>query len=201
MRDKEHQAAVAMYDAAIANTPNNPDLLLCRSLAHSRSALDDADAAAKLKPEWWLAWLQKGEILLQMGELQRAEEALRAALGFADGPDKPRVQRVLDDIQAQREVAPSAYSQVGTHTPSTNDSSHLSYHKSTSTLDGKGFLGSKRTLCLICSLGETQMTKFLPADPDLSTLAQTHYTWNIEDWRSLPQGSVGPVFECGGIPW
>lgn len=98
-----------MYDAALRSAPDDLSLLLSRSMAHSMStpprldlALKDADAVIQLNPEWWQGWLQKGKILLRMGNLQSAEEVLTKAAGFAQGMDRNRAQRALADVRKRR---------------------------------------------------------------------------------------------------
>lgn len=43
--------------------------------------------------------------------------------------------------------------------------------------------------------------RFMPQDPDLEVAAETTFTWDIKDWRTLPKRTHGPTFECGGHPW
>ncbi|KAF2703011.1 cysteine proteinase [Pleomassaria siparia CBS 279.74] len=48
---------------------------------------------------------------------------------------------------------------------------------------------------------EAFMAKHMPELFDQETEAETTFTWDIKDWRSLTRREHGPVFECGGHPW
>jgi ubiquitin carboxyl-terminal hydrolase 7 len=48
---------------------------------------------------------------------------------------------------------------------------------------------------------EAMIDNFMPPVQDLETLAETHYTWDIENWRNLPRREHGPTFECADTPW
>ncbi|GAB7350994.1 hypothetical protein MBLNU459_g1489t1 [Dothideomycetes sp. NU459] len=48
---------------------------------------------------------------------------------------------------------------------------------------------------------DAMRARFLPEDPDLEVESETTYTWDIENWRSLPKRHNSPVFECGSHPW
>jgi ubiquitin carboxyl-terminal hydrolase 7 len=48
---------------------------------------------------------------------------------------------------------------------------------------------------------EAMMDAYMPLIPDLETVAETHYTWDIENWRNLPRREHGPTFECADMPW
>ena len=37
--------------------------------------------------------------------------------------------------------------------------------------------------------------------PELETIDEAHFTWQIEGWRSMERKVHSPVFECGGYPW
>ncbi|EWC45003.1 hypothetical protein DRE_06283 [Drechslerella stenobrocha 248] len=41
----------------------------------------------------------------------------------------------------------------------------------------------------------------LPKFPDLETLAEGHFTWEIDNWSALPKRITGPVFNVGDTPW
>ncbi|KAE8384515.1 hypothetical protein BDV23DRAFT_189140 [Aspergillus alliaceus] len=167
------------YNVEVASAPSNPDLSMSTS-ASPPGAVGDANTVTKLKSNCWSAWLQKGEALLRMGQLQAAEEALQKALELAEIIDKPKVQKRLDDLQSQHEVGSLLCdNEPAAHATLPDDSSD---HKST--LDHN-----------------TLMAKLLPSDPDLDTLAQAHYTWNIADWKAMQKRELGPVFECGRWPW
>ena len=43
--------------------------------------------------------------------------------------------------------------------------------------------------------------EYMPRLPDLETLGETHYTWDIENWRHLSKRENSPPFECAGFPW
>lgn len=112
-RDNDYNGAIVMYDAAILDAPHDRNLLLSRSIAHSRAtpsrldlALKDADEALTLNPRWWEAWFQKGKFLFRMGNFQSAEEALTNAAGFAHSADKAKVQEVLHEVRAYQVLSP-----------------------------------------------------------------------------------------------
>lgn len=116
-RNNDYNGAVVMYDAALRCAPNDLSLLLSRSMAYSMSepprldlALKDADCVIQLDPNWWQGWLQKGQILLQRGDLQSAEEALTNATGFAQDFDRNTAQRALADVRVRRAQAPATAS-------------------------------------------------------------------------------------------
>lgn len=48
-----------------------------------------------------------------------------------------------------------------------------------------------------------QMAKLILQEPisDLDVIDETHYTWEVSNWRGLEKKVHGPVFECGGQPW
>lgn len=48
---------------------------------------------------------------------------------------------------------------------------------------------------------EAMRDRFLPALPDYETEAEAVFTWDIQNWRSLPRRTHGPVFHCAGHPW
>lgn len=105
----DYSGAIVMYNAALRSAPNDVGLLLSRSVAHSMTtppkldlALKDANSIINLCPNWWQGWLQKGEILTQMNDLQSAEEALTNAAGFAQGVDKGIAHRTLANVQGRR---------------------------------------------------------------------------------------------------
>lgn len=102
-----------MYNAALRSAPNDVGILLSRCVAHSMStppkldlALKDAETVIQLKPDWWHGWLQKGDILSQMDDLDGAEEALTIAIGFAQGVDKSFAHRTLANVQAHQARSP-----------------------------------------------------------------------------------------------
>lgn len=37
--------------------------------------------------------------------------------------------------------------------------------------------------------------------PDLETVDEAHYTWDIEGWRQLGKRENSPTFKCAGFPW
>jgi len=48
---------------------------------------------------------------------------------------------------------------------------------------------------------EAMKAQLLVDEDELETEAETHNTWHIKNWRSLPRRAQGPTFECGGSPW
>ena len=43
--------------------------------------------------------------------------------------------------------------------------------------------------------------KTLPELGDLETVAEGHFTWNVEGWSKLPKRITSEVFTVGGNPW
>lgn len=43
--------------------------------------------------------------------------------------------------------------------------------------------------------------RLLPANEDLETLLEVTNTWEITDWKGLPERSHSPAFEAGGFRW
>lgn len=48
---------------------------------------------------------------------------------------------------------------------------------------------------------DAMVKRFMPASPEYEILAETHHTWEIQNWRQLPKRTNGPTFQCGGSPW
>ena len=48
---------------------------------------------------------------------------------------------------------------------------------------------------------EAMKERFMPALPEYETEAESYHTWDIENWRSLPKRTHGPIFHCAGHPW
>lgn len=48
---------------------------------------------------------------------------------------------------------------------------------------------------------EAMKERFMPMHPDHETEAETIFTWDITNWRSLPKRTHGPTFHCAGHPW
>ena len=48
---------------------------------------------------------------------------------------------------------------------------------------------------------EAMQRRFIPELPEYETEAEAWYTWDIQNWRSLPKRTHSPVFHCGGHPW
>ncbi|EPS37721.1 hypothetical protein H072_8604 [Dactylellina haptotyla CBS 200.50] len=45
------------------------------------------------------------------------------------------------------------------------------------------------------------LERHLPKFPDLETLAEGHFTWEVDNWSTLPKRITGPVFNVGDTPW
>jgi ubiquitin carboxyl-terminal hydrolase 7 len=45
------------------------------------------------------------------------------------------------------------------------------------------------------------MSTYLPQNPDLEAVDETHFTWEIDNWRQMSRKERGPVFHCAGQPW
>jgi ubiquitin carboxyl-terminal hydrolase 7 len=48
---------------------------------------------------------------------------------------------------------------------------------------------------------DTMIKEYMPPLPDLESLDESIYTWDVEDWRHLSKRENSPVFECAGFPW
>jgi ubiquitin carboxyl-terminal hydrolase 7 len=45
------------------------------------------------------------------------------------------------------------------------------------------------------------MSTYLPLNGDLEAVDETHFTWEVDNWRQLSRKEHSPVFHCGGQPW
>ncbi|KAF3138571.1 hypothetical protein TWF703_004619 [Orbilia oligospora] len=45
------------------------------------------------------------------------------------------------------------------------------------------------------------LERHLPKLPDLETLAEGHFTWEVDSWSTLPKRLTGPTFTVGDTPW
>ena len=43
--------------------------------------------------------------------------------------------------------------------------------------------------------------RHLPKFPDLETVSEGHFTWEVDNWSTLPKRLTGPAFEVGDTPW
>ncbi|KAK2768864.1 hypothetical protein FQN54_000724 [Arachnomyces sp. PD_36] len=229
-RNNDYNGAVVMYDAALSNSPYDRNILLSRSMAHTRStpprldlALKDADETLVLNPRWWEGWFAKGKILFKMGDLENAEDALTNAAGFAHSTDKARVQGVLDEVRASQVETQVQSLSLGSPTPSwelVEQPQSIAQHPSTSTAEPpsyeesqrKGPTGSERAIEKPSGSKDepkskptldhdAMMAKLIPEDPNLETHEQMHHTWRVEQWKGLGLKEYGPIFKCGGSPW
>ncbi|KAJ6256642.1 Ubiquitin carboxyl-terminal hydrolase [Drechslerella dactyloides] len=48
---------------------------------------------------------------------------------------------------------------------------------------------------------DEMIKRHLPKFQDLETIAEGHFTWEIESWSTLPKRITGPVFNVGDTPW
>ncbi|KJY02284.1 ubiquitin carboxyl-terminal hydrolase like protein [Zymoseptoria brevis] len=48
---------------------------------------------------------------------------------------------------------------------------------------------------------EAMRDRYMPRQPEHEIEAEEIYTWDIQDWRSLPKRTHSPTFTCGGHPW
>ncbi|PGH27122.1 hypothetical protein AJ80_01078 [Polytolypa hystricis UAMH7299] len=48
---------------------------------------------------------------------------------------------------------------------------------------------------------DAMMARVLPADPDLVTEDEAHFTWHIQGWSKMRRKEHSPSFQCGGSPW
>lgn len=48
---------------------------------------------------------------------------------------------------------------------------------------------------------DAMRARFLPEDPELEIESETTFTWDLENWRTLPKRHNSPVFQSGGHPW
>ncbi|KAL2812474.1 hypothetical protein BJX63DRAFT_241868 [Aspergillus granulosus] len=104
----DYNGAVVMYNSALQLAPHDTELLLSRSLAHMMStpprldlALKDADDAIQLNPASAQGWLQKGEVLVQLGNLADAVDVLENAVGCASPGERLGAQRALAGVRQQ----------------------------------------------------------------------------------------------------
>src|SRR5262249_38993303 len=72
--NRQHSAPIEDYTKALAITPNNPDILGDRALAHaeagqSRQAIEDATAAITIHPADPLPYRTRGQTLIELGRI------------------------------------------------------------------------------------------------------------------------------------
>lgn len=48
---------------------------------------------------------------------------------------------------------------------------------------------------------DAMRARFMPEDPELDVESETTFTWDIENWRTLPKRHNSPTFTCGSHPW
>ncbi|KAJ4373068.1 Small glutamine-rich tetratricopeptide repeat-containing protein 2 [Neocucurbitaria cava] len=114
-------SAITLYEQAIKLTPDDPELLLCRAMAHRLSnppqyqaALRDVNVAIQSNPTSWYAWHTKGELMGCLNDYDGAEEAFREAYASAAGMDKIKVQTSIGDIRRKKEMANTLPPQIST---------------------------------------------------------------------------------------
>ncbi|KAL3444658.1 hypothetical protein BJX65DRAFT_169482 [Aspergillus insuetus] len=119
----DYNGAVVMYNSALQLAPYDTELLLSRSLAHMMStpprldlALKDADDAIQLNPGSAQGWLQKGEVLVQLGDLDNAVDVLENAVGCAAPAERLVAQRALAGVRQQVQVKAQAKVPAGVGT-------------------------------------------------------------------------------------
>lgn len=86
-----------------------PRFSLARALhdaGQHAEAVEHYAAAAQLQPDLMMAWLHKGECLIELNQLDAAEEAVAESLrlAVAQGHDGPQVEarELLDEIEDLR---------------------------------------------------------------------------------------------------
>ncbi|KAL4913753.1 hypothetical protein BDW62DRAFT_157728 [Aspergillus aurantiobrunneus] len=104
----DYNGAVVMFNSALQLAPQDTELLLSRSLAHMMStpprldlALKDADDAIQLNPASAQGWMQKGEVLKNMGFPQNAVDVFNNAVGCAQPHERVAAQRALAGARQQ----------------------------------------------------------------------------------------------------
>ncbi|ODM18203.1 hypothetical protein SI65_06074 [Aspergillus cristatus] len=103
---KDYSTAIDKFTQAIAIEASNHILYSNRSAVYSaqgdyQRALDDANKATELKPDWSKGWVRKGAALRGQGDLLAAHDAYEEALNLEPGNDQAKsgfaaVKRAID---------------------------------------------------------------------------------------------------------
>lgn len=183
-----------MYTSALRLAPNNFDLYLSRSLAHTMSdpqyldlALRDADEAIRLKPEDSQGWSRKGEVFIQMGDYESAIEMLTNSVGFAKPHERVAAQKALAAARsrsvAQTQISLDSSPNQESRTPS-NAQGELQTKKATSTTSHLSTEQSNSSF----SVPQPLTTPAAPTG--LSPLSSTQTPFNASNnaFSNIPQG-------------
>lgn len=90
------KAAFTHFMEKIQNEPQNPTnyilfASLCLEMGEAKMALECAQEAVQLKPDFSSAWLLLGKIYVLQGEKQKGREAFKQAIDHCAGEDKPQL--------------------------------------------------------------------------------------------------------------
>jgi len=101
--ERKYEEALVLYNRAFSLSPNDHLILGNRSIAHlksgnSKAALEDAELAVSLRPDWAKGHLRRGNALKT---LRRHEEAFKA-LFFMFGFGKDRIGKTCEARISQR---------------------------------------------------------------------------------------------------
>lgn len=102
------EARVELWREQVESEPDNELSRFSLAQAYYQAkawgeALQQYEAALRLKPEWMVPMIQRGQCLVRLGRLDEAKEALRQgrALAVAQGHEEP--QQEIDEILADLE--------------------------------------------------------------------------------------------------
>ncbi|KAL2010872.1 hypothetical protein VTN00DRAFT_3590 [Thermoascus crustaceus] len=103
---KDYPTAIEKFTQAIELEPNNHILYSNRSAVYAaqseyQKALDDANKATEIKPDWAKGWARKGAALRGLGDLLGANDAYEEALKLEPNNDQAKsglnaVKRAID---------------------------------------------------------------------------------------------------------
>lgn len=102
LQKKDFKAACDHYTMGLAIEPNNEVLLSNRAAAYLAlqkytEALNDAEKAVQVKPDWSKGYLRKGQALHALQQLDKANEALEKALQLE--PDNAQIKKAHSDVR------------------------------------------------------------------------------------------------------
>lgn len=176
--------AIELYDKAFSMDPEDHLVLSNRSVSKLRlgnpgSALDDADLAAGVKPDWPKAHLRRANALKVMGNHEEAFKAYFACLVLEGGVAKPVKQELAKQLYSILKHAANLVGSSGPHSLSKDDSgsilsgSSASNSSSNSLCDLDSFKASDLPVCLkdlahfldqICDIDQNDPTEDLLED-------------------------------------
>ncbi|MDP7033567.1 MAG: tetratricopeptide repeat protein [Planctomycetota bacterium] len=105
-KKKKPETARADYSNAIEIDPKRPEAYFNRAITFRQSgdldsAIADYNATLLREPRYWKAWIHLGQCFFQKGQPNRSLDALRKALPLAPENEKPRILRMIQQVQGK----------------------------------------------------------------------------------------------------